>query len=115
MSKTSKFNGKCENISFNHPAVSEQSIVTSLVFRVKATGNRYRICIRKNAYEFQSYGRLQAWTTEKGWETIENVNPTNYTEYSYVSAHSCAFAHVPVDCFDQLIRDLMRVAVSFDQ
>ena len=109
MSKTSKFNGNCVHISFNEPHVAGQNINSTLLFRVKASGNKYRIVLRKNAYKEQSYGRLQAWTNESGWETIETSNPYDRTEYWYGSR-----IEIPGDAFDEVYRELMRVAVDFD-
>lgn len=103
-----QFNGNCKQICYSGPHKSDQNICSDLLFRVQPSGRKYRIRIRKNAYEHQSYGILEAWTNDAGWENIKSINPTAFTSYTY------AHPQIPSDCFDEVYGLLTQIAVDFD-
>lgn len=37
---------------------------------VHPDGFRFRVQIKRNAYDTQSYARVSTWTTEEGWEVV---------------------------------------------
>lgn len=53
---------------------------------VLADGTRVRAVIHRDAYDNQSYARVQAWTTDNGWQTITStpIGITLIHGHSYV-------------------------------
>lgn len=91
--------------SGNNSVYSNGAWERTLLFR--KDNIQFKISIRCESYEFQSYARLYKWTEQKGFECVIGKQPQ--CDYHI----NCAYRNeneMPKGIYDPIVKDLMEIA-----
>jgi hypothetical protein len=80
-----------------------------IIWKIKETGDKFRLLILSESYNFQSYYRLYKWSEEKNeWNIVTSGNPVR--DYNINIAYSSRY---PSNAFDRIISDMKKIAKEF--
>jgi len=85
---------------------SNHATLQKLIFRIGE--HKFKISIRSECYDFQSFATLSKWTDAKGFEVIISKNPKRDYGIDASSMRS-----VPADVFEPIVVNLNRLAIEF--
>jgi|31_taG_2_1085359.scaffolds.fasta_scaffold02094_3 hypothetical protein len=80
-----------------------------IIWKIKETGEKFRVLIHSESYVFQSYFRLYKWSDANNeWNLVTVGNPANdyNIDISYKTSYSSS-------AFDPIINDLKKLAKQF--
>ena len=69
---------------------------------------KFRIAVKSEDYDSQSYADLHKWSDTTGWNLIIRKNPK--VDYDVKIAYKSVY---PQTSFDNIVKDLKKIAESF--